>query len=76
MPYLNSAWRVFISGTSVRLAVVAHEQKAHGVQLIGVVNLVCDARGLCQTIRSKIKQVFRLFRCAYESLRCLDLEIW
>jgi hypothetical protein len=40
---------------------------------------VCDARVPCQSIRSIMKSVFRWFRwiCfTYESLRCLDIQIW
>ena len=39
---------------------------------------ICDACGPCQTIRSIMKPVFRLYQriyCTYESLRCLDLQI-
>jgi hypothetical protein len=40
---------------------------------------ICDARGPCQMIWSIMKSVFRrLWRicCTYESLRCLDVQIW
>ena len=40
---------------------------------------VYDAHGLRQTIRGIMKPVIRRFQrilCAYESLRCLDLQIW
>jgi hypothetical protein len=40
---------------------------------------ICDARGSCPSIWSILKPVFRqvrLIRCTYESLRCLDVEIW
>ena len=58
----------------------AHEQKAHGLQLIGMANKnsICDTRGTCQTIWSIVKPVFsqfRQFRCTYESLRWLDVLI-
>jgi hypothetical protein len=57
----------------------AHEQKARGgaVDRRGQQNpSVCDARGPYQTIRSIMKQVFWWIRCAYVSIRCLNLEIW
>jgi hypothetical protein len=40
---------------------------------------ICDARGPYQTIRSIMKPVFRRLRwicCTYESLKCLDIQIW
>ena len=70
----------------------AHEQKTHWACImhwVGTVDrcgyvsqqkgTICDARGPCPTIWSTLKPVFRrirLIRCAYESLRCLHLEIW
>ncbi len=40
---------------------------------------ICDTHGSCPSIWSILKPIFcqvRLIRCAYESLRCLDIEIW
>ena len=40
---------------------------------------VCDTHGPCQRNRSILKPVFhwcRRIHCTYESLRCLDLEMW
>jgi hypothetical protein len=49
----------------------AHEQKYTGVQLIGVANKMQFFTTLVG-----LTKVLRPLRCAYKSLRCLDLEIW
>ena len=65
---------------SVMLGCV-HVHKAHGdvVDRRGQQNTIWDACEPYEMIQSIMKQVFqrfRLIRCAYESLRCLDLEMW
>jgi hypothetical protein len=62
----------------------AHEQKAHGPQWAGSIdvantNAVCDIRGPYHSIWSTMKPAFwrvRWICCTSESLRCQDIHIW
>ena len=57
----------------------AHEQKAHGLQLIGVATKITVFVTLVDLAQRIVKAVFRWLLqvcCIVKSLRCLDLAIW
>ena len=59
----------------LQLDYCAHEQKAHGQQLIGVVN-ICDTHGPYQAIRSIVKPVFTDFDSFVVPTSCSDAQMW
>ena len=63
----------------LHLSYFAHEQKAHGLQVIGVANKNTVFVTLVDLAKRIMKPIFRRFRqvrCIYGSFRCLGLAIW